>query len=64
MMRRTARRCASRLRSSNTPVFGAVLNDMSANSSGEYYVEYHSKLVKEYYNPAAEGVGAAKRANE
>lgn len=63
VMRRAARRCVLRLASTNTPVFGAVLNDMEARVSREYYVEYHSDLVKEYYQPASEPTDASGRGN-
>lgn len=59
VMRRAARRCARRLGSSDTPIFGAVLNDMNTKTSSEYYVEYNNKLVKEYYNPPKEGAAVA-----
>jgi len=61
VMRRTARRCARRLSSTDTPVFGAVMNDMDNRNSEEYYVQYHNKLVKEYYNPAVESTAVASR---
>jgi len=50
VMRRAAQRCARRLVSANIPVFGAVLNDVKVGAASDYYVEYHDKLVKEYYN--------------
>jgi capsular exopolysaccharide synthesis family protein len=61
VMRRTARRCARLLSSTDTPVFGAVMNDMNTRNSDEYYVQYHDKLVKEYYNPAVESTAVASR---
>jgi capsular exopolysaccharide synthesis family protein len=45
--------CARRLLSANIPVFGAVMNDMSAGVAGDYYSE-NSKLFKDYYNVPAE----------
>ena len=53
-MRRAAQRCARRLVSANIPVFGAVLNDVKVGAASDYYVEYHDKLVKEYYNHRVE----------
>jgi len=61
VMRRTARRCARRLSSTDTPIFGAVMNDMDSRNSEEYYVQYHNKLVKEYYNPAMESAAVTSR---
>jgi Mrp family chromosome partitioning ATPase len=57
-----AQRCVRRLRSANIPVFGAVLNDVQRSLSNEYYVEYDSKAVKEYYYPKL-GSAASKAAS-
>jgi succinoglycan biosynthesis transport protein ExoP len=46
-----AQRCVRRLLSANIPIFGAVLNDVQRSMSNEYYVEYDSKAVREYYYP-------------
>ena len=48
--RAMAQGSARRLLSANIPVFGAVMNDMSAGAAGDYYSE-NSKLFKDYYNP-------------
>ncbi len=48
-----AQACVRRLLSANIPVFGAVMNDMSAGVAGDYYSE-NSKLFKDYYNPPLE----------
>jgi len=50
-----AQRCVRRLHSVNIPIFGAVLNDVQKSLSNEYYVEYDSKAVKEYYYPKYSG---------
>jgi polysaccharide biosynthesis transport protein len=55
-----AQRCVRRLRSVNIPIFGAVLNDVRRSLSNEYYVEYDSKAVKEYYYPRYVGKAESK----
>jgi succinoglycan biosynthesis transport protein ExoP len=55
-----AQRCVRRLRSANIPIFGAVLNDVQRSLSNEYYVEYDSKAVKEYYYPKFAGKAEPK----
>jgi capsular exopolysaccharide synthesis family protein len=55
-----AQRCVRRLRSANIPIFGAVLNDVQRSLSNEYYVEYDSKAVKEYYYPKVPGAVKSK----
>jgi capsular exopolysaccharide synthesis family protein len=55
-----AQRCVRRLHSVNIPIFGAVLNDVQKSLSNEYYVEYDSKAVKEYYYPRGSGKAASK----
>jgi succinoglycan biosynthesis transport protein ExoP len=55
-----AQRCVRRLKSANISVFGAVLNDVQRSLSNEYYVEYDSKAVKEYYYPKFGGANAPK----
>ena len=49
-----AQTCARRLRSTNIPVFGAVMNDMSTGTAGDYYAE-NSKLFRSYYDATASG---------
>lgn len=57
--RGAAQRCAQRLLSVNIPVFGAVMNDMSAGLTGAYYyMETDSKQFKDYYDPKLQGVPA------
>jgi Mrp family chromosome partitioning ATPase len=55
VMRRAAQRCARRLVAANIPVFGAVLNDVRVRGTSDYYVEYHDKLVKKYYDRKGKG---------
>jgi polysaccharide biosynthesis transport protein len=55
-----AQRCVRRLRSANIPIFGAVLNDVQRSLSNEYYVEYDSKAVKEYYYPKVPAAAKSK----
>jgi len=50
VMRKAAQRCARRLVSANVPVFGAVLNDVKNGGTTDYYVDYHDRRVKEYYD--------------
>ena len=50
VMRKAAQRCARRLVSANIPVFGAVLNDVKTGGATDYYVDYHDRRVKEYYD--------------
>lgn len=55
VMRRAAQRCARRLVAANIPVFGAVLNDVRVRGTSDYYVEYHDKLVRKYYDRKDKG---------
>jgi succinoglycan biosynthesis transport protein ExoP len=55
-----AQRCVRRLKSANISIFGAVLNDVQRSLSNEYYVEYDSKAVKEYFYPKFSGVAEPK----
>lgn len=47
-----AHACAGRLLSANIPVFGAVMNDMTAGAASDYYGE-NAKLFKDYYAAGA-----------
>jgi uncharacterized protein involved in exopolysaccharide biosynthesis/Mrp family chromosome partitioning ATPase len=50
--RGAVQRCVQRLRSANIPVIGAVMNDMKASLTGQYYyMETSSKAIKDYYDP-------------
>ena len=53
VMRKAAQRSAQRLAAGNLTVFGAVLNDVTAGSSTEYYVDYNDKRVNEYHDSKA-----------
>lgn len=47
--RKTASVNVKRLRESNVPIFGAVLNNLNANVAGYYYSHYYDKSYKSYY---------------
>jgi capsular exopolysaccharide synthesis family protein len=47
--RKTASVNVKRLRESNVPIFGAVLNNLNANVAGYYYSHYYDKSYKHYY---------------
>lgn len=47
--RKTAAVNVKRLRESNVPIFGAVLNNLNANVAGYYYSHYYDKSYKHYY---------------
>ncbi len=57
--RMMVRRCLNRLLAANVPLFGAVLNDMTAGRAAEYYGESDEKLLKEYYSTRGDGARAA-----
>lgn len=47
--RKTAIMNIRRLRESSTPVFGAILNDMTTSVSNYYYSSYSDKAYQDYY---------------
>lgn len=47
--RRTANLNVRRLRESSVPVFGAVLNNISASVAGYYYSHYYDRSYSKYY---------------
>jgi capsular exopolysaccharide synthesis family protein len=62
VMRKAAQRSARRLASGKISVFGAVLNDVKAGGSTDYYVDYNDKRVNEYYAHKATTAGAQRQA--
>ena len=59
--RQAARRSVRRLAAANIHIFGAVLNDMTAGRTAEYYEEYGEKSFKEYYDVRlGEGTAATR----
>ncbi|MDV7391922.1 hypothetical protein RZS08_11230, partial [Arthrospira platensis SPKY1] len=38
-----------RLRESNVPVFGAMLNNINASVAGYYYSDYYDRSYRHYY---------------
>lgn len=47
--RKAAQHAANRLKETNVPVFGAVLNGLNLAVSGYYYAQYYDKSYKDYY---------------
>lgn len=47
--RKTANLNVRRLRESNVPVFGAILNNISASVAGYYYSHYYDRSYSRYY---------------
>jgi len=47
--RKTANVNIRRLRESNVPIFGAILNNLNTNVAGYYYSHYYDKSYKHYY---------------
>jgi polysaccharide biosynthesis transport protein len=47
--RKTANLNLRRLRESNVPVFGAILNNINANVAGYYYSDYYDRSYRHYY---------------
>ncbi|WP_309385437.1 GumC family protein [Cerasicoccus frondis] len=53
--RKTAKSNLRRIIESNTPVFGAVLNQISVNVASYYYANYYDKSYSGYYGHDEEG---------
>jgi Mrp family chromosome partitioning ATPase len=47
--RKTAATCLKRLRESNVPLLGAVMNNISGNQTSYYYSNYYDKSYSNYY---------------
>ena len=47
--RRSAKMNVRRLLDSNTPVFGAILNNIGLNISSYYYSHYYDSAYSDYY---------------
>lgn len=47
--RKAAQHAANKLKETNVPVFGAVLNGLNLAVSGYYYAQYYDKSYKDYY---------------
>ena len=52
--RRTAQVSVRKLREADTPIFGAILNNISTNLSSYYYSHYYSNEYSDYYAAADE----------
>jgi Mrp family chromosome partitioning ATPase len=48
--RRTAKANLRRIIESNTPVFGAILNQISVAVASYYYANYYDKSYQDYYH--------------
>ncbi|MFA5257592.1 MAG: polysaccharide biosynthesis tyrosine autokinase [Opitutales bacterium] len=47
--RKTAATCLKRLRESNVPVLGAVMNNITGNQTAYYYSHYYDRTYSNYY---------------
>jgi polysaccharide biosynthesis transport protein len=47
--RKTANINVRRVRESNVPIFGAILNNINVNVAGYYYSHYYDSSYKHYY---------------
>lgn len=55
--RKTAKANLKRLLESNVPIFGAVLNQISASVASYYYANYYDKSYQQYYVQPSESEG-------
>ncbi|MCC5839112.1 MAG: polysaccharide biosynthesis tyrosine autokinase [Opitutales bacterium] len=61
--RKTANLNIRRLRESNVPIFGAVLNNINSKVAGYYYAHYYDKSYSQYYFAGADGADDADRSS-
>ncbi len=59
--RKTATLNVRRLRESNVPVFGAVLNNINASVAGYYYSHYYDVSYRKYYGESRKTAKAKER---
>lgn len=62
--RKAAQFCAQRLRETNVPNFGAVLNALPGGVGGYYYSHYYDKSYKDYYIKAGESAAPGEKIAE